>query len=181
MVYFTVKEIKKQLHIRVKFDSFQAFEEQFVNRLAPLSKRTALSAFFYLPSLSDAETIAFFKLCKKSNIQLLGINYEEPSEQLNIVYQEGNIRSGQSIVFDKPSFVFGSLRSSAKVTSTGSISIFGEVSGMVDLLHAENVLFAARLKKARVRIADSIFEEFNQDHPCKIFYENQQLKCISVL
>lgn len=179
MVYFTVKEIKKQLHIHVKFDSFHAFEEQFINRLAPLSHEGALSAFFYLPTLSDEETLSFFALCRKGGVRLLGINYTTENQAFLMRYQEGNIRSGQRLRVESPLLLFGSIRQSAEVFSSCSLSVFGEVSGVVDLTRVDCVLYAASLKAARIRIADSLFEEFNQKGPCKVFYEDQHLKCVS--
>lgn len=179
MVYFTVKEIKKQLHIHVKFDSFHAFEEQFVHRLAPLSHESALSAFFYLPKLSDEEALSFFALCEKVGIRLLGINYTAENETFLMHYQEGNIRSGQQLRVENPLLLFGSIRQSAEVTSSCSLSVFGEVSGVIDLSRVDCVLYAACLKAARIRIADSLFEEFDQKGPCKVFYEDQQLKCVA--
>ena len=63
----------------------------------------------------------------------------------------------------------------------GSLSVFGEVSGVIDLLHADCVLYAAALDHARIRIADSPFVELSSAHPCKVVYEEQSLKCIEAL
>ncbi len=181
MVHLTIKEIKKQLHIHVKFDSFEELEEQLPLRLAPLSHGKSASAFFYLPSLSDAQALAFLRLCKAMGVRLLGINDEKRSNAQPICYWEGNVRNGERFASEGPVQLFGSIRRSAQVRAGASLSVFGEVSGVIDLLYPDCVLYAALLDNARVRIADSPFVSFSCAQPCKIVYEQQSLKCISAL
>ena len=42
MVYLTIKEVKKQLHIHVKFDSFDELPVQLAQRLAPYTVNLSL-------------------------------------------------------------------------------------------------------------------------------------------
>ena len=178
MVYLTVKKIKQQLHIHVRYDSFAEFQEQFAQKLALLSSKGTLSAFFYLPKMSDEEALVFLRICKTGKITLLGINPSK-RECLPTKIEEGNIRSGQKVTFSQPLLLFGSIRSSAIVTSSHSITVMGKVSGVVDLLHKDCVLYASSLQDARIRIADTPYAVLNSTQPCKVFYDSQCLKTVA--
>ena len=82
MVYLTIKEVKKQLHIHVKFDSFDELPVQLAQRLAPYTVNRGLSAFFYLPALSDAQALSFLRLCRQLKLTLLGIDPLPPEAPL---------------------------------------------------------------------------------------------------
>lgn len=178
MVYLTVKKIKQQLHIHVRYDSYAEFQEQFAQKLALLSSKGTLSAFFYLPKMSDKEALVFLNICKAEKITLLGINPQK-REELATRLEEGTVRSGQKVTFSQPLLLFGSIHSSAVVTSSHSITVMGRVSGVIDLLHRDCVLYASSLQNARIRIADTPYAVLNSLQPCKVYYDSQCLKTVA--
>ena len=115
MVHLKIKEVKNQLYIQLNFDCISELKEQLMERLAPLSSTTEVSAFFCLPALEDDLAVAFLKLCRELNFHVLGINYEEPSYPATVC-MEGNIRSGERLQWNVPVQLFGSIRSSASVS-----------------------------------------------------------------
>ena len=105
MVHLKIKEVKNQLYIQLNFDCISELKEQLMERLAPLSSTTEVSAFFCLPALEDDLAVAFLKLCRELNFHVLGINYEEPAYPATVC-MEGNIRSGERLQWNVPVQLF---------------------------------------------------------------------------
>lgn len=179
MVHIKIKEIKRQLYIQVRFERFDDLIEEIPKRLSPLQSDAEAAAFFDLPPLSDAQSVAFVKLCKQQRIRLLGINYSAlPPQETS--YRQGTLRNGERLALHQPTQLFGDVHAMAQISSTHTLSVFGTVEGVIDLRYPYCTLYAAKLQKAQVRIADSAFFLFSCDRPSQICYADQRLTCVSV-
>lgn len=176
MVHVKIKEIKSRMHIFLQSADVEEMLQQFQQSLPPLQPDARAAAFFHVPPLSDQQALRFLRLCQAHQIGILGINpgTQDPS-CMRIVEQ--HVHSGERLSLQEETMLFGSVRPGGTLACTATLCVMGSVEGVVDLFHADDVLYAGALKEARIRIGDSAFARISCPAPCKVSAEGQRLIC----
>lgn len=140
-------------------------------------KKGYFEAYFTFPfSLSDKECIDLFSLCDIYHTYVMEIETKE--EEVESILLEHCFFNGEEYFLEKECIYIGDIDKNVHITSSESIFVVGEVRGVIDLLHKENEIHASSFKEARIRLFDSTFQTVTNTAPCKVYYENENIKVV---
>lgn len=179
MAFLKIRYENKKCRIECTSVQYPAFlmelEEKLNNSF--FYKNGYSEIYFSFPyEISEAQCMKLFDLCDKYHVYVMEI--EAYRKQKAVVYLKDCFHNGEEYRLYKECIYIGDIHKNVRIISNHDLYIVGTVRGVIDLLHKNCTISAAAFKECRIRIYDSTFQNLTNCAPCKVYYENEEIKVV---
>lgn len=129
-------------------------------------------AFFRIPaSFTEEELYAIFQLVESNQGVIAGTLIEEQGAFYDILEQD--IHSGDHLILQKPTIIFGNLHPDSFVRSAYDIFVMGKVEGTVQLESPNTAIYAMAYERANLQLFDEIRPNVTVLFPQKFYHKDE--------
>lgn len=160
--------------ISAEFDVFMnEFKEKLTNRF--FFKEGYFEAFFSFPfPLEEIQLLELYALCNQNHTYIMGIESEEETHESILL--EHCFFNGGEYRLEKDCVYVGDIDKDVHITTNKNLYVIGKAQGVIDLLYPECEMSASAFEEAKIRIFDSKFQNVTNCAPCKVYYENEEIR-----
>lgn len=132
------------------------------------------TCFSFPFSLSLQQYQQLFQVCDAYHINVLGFHHKEEKRSMSLL--QSCFYPGEKYELFEDTVYVGDIEEDIHISTGCHLYVVGQVRGKVDLLYQDLELSASSFLQAKVRIFDTTFQNVTKLSPCKVYYEEEEMK-----
>lgn len=173
MASVTIKGREETLEITVghgiDFTDIMKELQEKLSTMQRLSQSRTWEAFFSIPDyLNDVQLYQIFQSVAVHQGTITGFINQIAKPEIS--YYEHDVHSGEALVFQNTTLIFGNVHPDSFVTCDGDLLVMGQIEGNIYLSKQSSILYATAMLRANLQISDEIRHEVTSFAPCKFYY-----------
>lgn len=138
-------------------------------------EKGVFETYFSFPfSLSMKHYQDLFAVCDAYHILVLGFHQEEKSQEMTLL--QDCFYAGETYELHNDTVYVGDIEKDIHISAGCNLYVVGQIRGKVDLLYQDLEVGASSFSQAKVRIFDTSFQNVTKLAPCKVYYEEEEMK-----
>ena len=176
-----IKGINSSIVITLTEGQWLRHTDEFQQQLRLLVDHGLHCTEVFFDSLPDEkQLLVLYDLLAEHNCLITSIRIRQPvRESFSWTMIKEPLRSGDNLVFSDSTILVRNIRKTVCVRlDRGDLVVLGSISGQITVRNRTSRIYCMGLDHARIKIADSDWQELTDSAKLCVYYENQKCCCL---